>query len=444
MNSNKLQSATESPKAVYAPSKIQFSSSSSKQLISLDSPVKKSEINLIPPSKNASIKSALEIDIMFKKLPLKYLKKSTLVPVEVGKLLKYLQPSVGTSTQLWSVAKEWVGARHVVPAQAPLLGSLLKTISTAKIVKAQNAPGGTQLKLLITLEGGQRALFKPQWYKRDELIEGPVYSGKDRHNAEVAAFQLASLLGLRRVPLTAGRKVNLLRDIMPVATKSLLKTFVPDGKNNTCFYGNCHYCSRSDAVCGNKALMEGALILMLPQNFKLKQFRSPWQRTYKESRAAKWEVDSNYCVSIKSSKMYSPKNGPRLLDLIDASIFDYLIDNGDRHHYEVLLNVSGAAVMFIDNGKSFGHPFQDHLDILAPLYQCCLIRQTTWERLLLFTGDVLGACLEKLLASSYISPVLTSPHFVAINRRLRTIYATAEHCFEKHGKTNVIIDDGYR
>lgn len=51
----------------------------------------------------------------------------------------------------------------MVPAQAPLLGSVLKTISTARIVKAQNAPGGTQLKLLVTLEGGQKALFKPQW-----------------------------------------------------------------------------------------------------------------------------------------------------------------------------------------------------------------------------------------------------------------------------------------
>lgn len=51
----------------------------------------------------------------------------------------------------------------MVPPQSPLLGSLLKTVSLAKIIKAQNAPGGTQLKLLITLEGGQRALFKPQW-----------------------------------------------------------------------------------------------------------------------------------------------------------------------------------------------------------------------------------------------------------------------------------------
>jgi hypothetical protein len=37
-------------------------------------------------------------------------------------------------------------------------------MSVVKIIKAENAPGGTQLKLLVTLEGGQKALFKPQWF----------------------------------------------------------------------------------------------------------------------------------------------------------------------------------------------------------------------------------------------------------------------------------------
>jgi hypothetical protein len=82
------------------------------------------------------------------------------------------------------------------------------------------------------------SLFLIIRYRRDELIEGPVYSGKDRHNAEIAAFHLSLLLGLRRVPLTAGRTLNLQKEIMPVASKSLLRTFVKDGmKNNyvTCY-----------------------------------------------------------------------------------------------------------------------------------------------------------------------------------------------------------------
>lgn len=58
----------------------------------------------------------------------------------------------------------------------------------------------------------------------------------------------------------------------------------------------------------------------------------------------------------------------RLLDLIDVAIFDYLLQNGDRHHYET----REERVILIDNGKAFGNPNKDHLDILAPLYQCCL------------------------------------------------------------------------
>lgn len=65
---------------------------------------------------------------------------------------------------------------------------------------------GTQLKLMLNLENDVKALFKPQWYSRDAIIHGPVYYGKDRHNAEVVAFYLSSLLGLRRVPLTVIRK----------------------------------------------------------------------------------------------------------------------------------------------------------------------------------------------------------------------------------------------
>jgi hypothetical protein len=50
-------------------------------------------------------------------------------------------------------------------------------------------------------------------------------------------------------------------------------------------------------------------------------------------------------------KLYNPSSGPRLLDLIDAAIFDFLIDNGDRHHYDVFENVTNSMVLLLDNGK---------------------------------------------------------------------------------------------
>lgn len=45
------------------------------------------------------------------------------------------------------------------------------------------------------------------------------------------------------------------------------------------------------------------------------------------------------------------------------AIFDYLIQNGDRHHYETKNN----RVLLLDNGKGFGNPNVDVIDILAPV-----------------------------------------------------------------------------
>ena len=44
--------------------------------------------------------------------------------------------------------------------------------------------------------------------------------------------------------------------------------------------------------------------------------------------------------------------GPRLLDVIDTSIFDYLIGNADRHHYESFQDDGGASMLILlDNAK---------------------------------------------------------------------------------------------
>ncbi|XP_063215950.1 glycosaminoglycan xylosylkinase isoform X3 [Bacillus rossius redtenbacheri] len=331
----------------------------------------------------------------------------------------------------------WVNAREVMPAWAPQLGSMLHTLCSSRILHADNALQGTQLKLILTLAGGQRAIFKPQWYSREAIIQGPVYAGKDRHNAEVAAFHLSLALGLRRCPLTVGRKLNLRRELIPVASDNLLDTFYQEG-NNTCFYGVCYYCSPQDPVCAQKDVLEGALIMWLSPG-KLKKLRSPWQRTYKAGVAARWELDEQYCDKVKASKLYRPDLSPRLLDLVDTALFDFLIDNGDRHHYEVFDNWSHSAVLLLDNGKSFGNPHLDHVDILAPLYQCCILRKSTWQRLRQFSGGVLGSTLGALLEHSHISPVLAAAHLRALDRRLMTTFAAVEQCFSRYGRSSVLL-----
>ena len=52
------------------------------------------------------------------------------------------------------------------------------------------------------------------------------------------------------------------------------------------------------------------------------------------------------------------KNDSRmLLDLIDTSVFDYLIGNADRHHYETMDEVEHGMLVMLDNGKRSVHLF---------------------------------------------------------------------------------------
>ncbi|XP_012944924.2 glycosaminoglycan xylosylkinase [Aplysia californica] len=297
---------------------------------------------------------------------------------------------------------------------------------------------GTQLKLTLTLDHKQKVVFKPAWYGRDDIITGTPYSGRDRHNAEIAAFHLGRILELRRTPLAIGRRVDIHRDIKPVATERLLNTFFEkDGQ--TCFYGKCLYCrGPDDGVCATTAgVMEGTLVLWLPNDFKLKLHKHPWSRTYKEGVVARWMKEDDYCDKMRRIARFS--KGPRLLDIIDTSIFDYLIGNADRHHYETFEGYDDSMLIILDNGKSFGNPDLDERTILAPLYQCCQIRASTWQRLLALQDDVLSQVLAGVLANDPIAPVLSQRHLDALDRRLVYILDVIQGCITRVGMGAIVM-----
>ncbi len=54
--------------------------------------------------------------------------------------------------------------------------------------------------------------------------------------------------------------------------------------------------------------------------------------------------------------------------------------NMDRHHYEtfkVFGHVNRSYPLHLDHGRGFGRPNHDEFSILAPMYQCCMIRANT-------------------------------------------------------------------
>lgn len=57
-----------------------------------------------------------------------------------------------------------MNGRQLFPETSSLpIGRVLNSLCSSKIEKADNAAVGTQLKLFVTLQGGLRAIFKPQW-----------------------------------------------------------------------------------------------------------------------------------------------------------------------------------------------------------------------------------------------------------------------------------------
>lgn len=153
---------------------------------------------------------------------------------------------------------------------------------------------------------------------------------------------------MRYAPIVSSRRVHVTKEIKSVATSSLLKTFVQKQTSNNltleCFYGHCYYCNENELVCPEEdGFLEGAIILMLPKQFHLQKLRHPWQRTYKETLKAQWEIDSQYCFTVLKSNPLQP----RVLDFIDTSIFDFLIGNADRHHYEIFKTIPNSALLLI-------------------------------------------------------------------------------------------------
>lgn len=66
-------------------------------------------------------------------------------------------------------------------------------------------------------------------------------------------------------------------------------------ENSTiCVYGKCHYCKKSESVCGDtNNNLEGVVLQIVPGT--LAKYRSPWQRTYVDGQKADWETNLQHC-----------------------------------------------------------------------------------------------------------------------------------------------------
>ncbi|KAG7257355.1 hypothetical protein CRUP_029000 [Coryphaenoides rupestris] len=87
---------------------------------------------------------------------------------------------------------------------------------------------------------------------------------------------------------------------------------------------------------------------------------------------------------------------------MDMTVFDFLMGNMDRHHYETFEKFGNETFLIhLDNGRG--------------------VKKTTHLRLqLLATPDyLLSSMMSQSLAQDPLRPLLIQPHLDALDRRLR-------------------------
>ncbi|KAI1232474.1 hypothetical protein IHE44_0006938, partial [Lamprotornis superbus] len=226
-----------------------------------------------------------------------------------------------------------------------------------------------------------------------------------RHNAEIAAFHLDRILDFRRVPPTVGRLINVTKEILEVTKNEVLQSvFFVSPASNVCFFAKCPYMCKTEY--------------------------------------AVWEVNPHYCNTVREIYPYSNSN--RLLNIVDMAIFDFLIGNMDRHHYEMFTKFGDDGfLLHLDNARGFGRHSHDEISILAPLSQCCIIKRSTLLRLQLLAEPeyLLSDVMRESLLQDPLTPVLTEPHLLALDRRLQLILAAVGKCIDTFGEATVVAND---
>ncbi|XP_005721713.1 pseudokinase FAM20A isoform X3 [Pundamilia nyererei] len=312
-------------------------------------------------------------------------------------------------------------------------------------------PSGHHLKLALKMRNLAKAMFKPMRQQRDEETPEDVFYFVDlqRHNAEIAAFHLDRILDFRRVPPVVGRLVNITSEVLKVTqNEDLRAVFFTSPANNTCFFAKCLYvCKTEYAACGSPDLLEGSLSAYLPGLSIAPRISipSPWIRSYTFTGREEWEVNPFYCDTIKQQYPYN--SGNRLLNIIDMSIFDFLIGNMDRHHYEIFTKFGDEGfLLHLDNARGFGKHAKDEMSILSPLSQCCMIKQSTLLRLQLLAQSEfrLSDVMRESLQEDSLRPILTEPHLLALDRRLHKVLRVVHRCVRRLGKDEVITEDFFK
>ena len=172
-------------------------------------------------------------------------------------------------------------------------------------------------------------------------------------------------------------------------------------------------------------MLEGSITTFLPSDSMADRntWINPWRRTHREDNIVYWEVMDDLCDLDKQEPPFNKHR--RLLDLIEMHIFDFLMGNMDRHHYETYKYFGNNTFqLHYDNGRGFGKTKHDEIYVLAPLYQCCQLNYSTFIKVVkLYLGpERLSDLMRESLAKDSLTPILKEPDLHALAKRRYVYY----------------------
>lgn len=89
--------------------------------------------------------------------------------------------------------------------------------------------------------------------------------------------------------------------------------------------------------------------------------------------------------------------------------------------------------------------YRDEITILAPIQQCCRVRHSTLQKLMLYDEGPyrLSELLDYSTSSDPLYPILINGYLKAADRRVKITLNEIQNCIVRLGWANVVVDDGF-
>ena len=260
--------------------------------------------------------------------------------------------------------------------------------------------------------------------------------------SEIAAFHLHRVLGFRNSVFVSGQKIDIQKDIIPVASQDVMKQ-IRVGNGSVCITGRFYLPKEgSREVCPPGGIIRASLSYWVPRKLKLYTY-PPNYMPFSTPNSKRWAGLNNrtYCEQLR--KEFHPyKYDWYYYELFDFAVLDALMHHYDSKHY-VVYDESKARGLTVrlDHGRAFCSHAQDYEDVmLAPIRQCCTLHADTYHKLNEFRDGELSARWKASMDTDPLAPIMDDAWIYIIERRRKKILNLIKQCaYANKGLDNVLV-----